>query len=132
MKYLVVVNQKYIVSIEANSACSAEHKILDNMDGIEGAQAFDNKAIKTETFQWYMQNCETVSYNEMLQISQKYTEACKVYAVAIEEEKMVKAEIERLQKMLEEAQHDLANKAWNTKKTKLAVIETKKELGMTC
>ena len=53
MKYMVVVNQKYIVTVEANSACSAEHKILDNMDGVQGAQAFTGKELSTDTFQWY-------------------------------------------------------------------------------
>ena len=131
MKYLVVVNQKYIVSVESTSAGGAEHVILDNMDGIEGAQAFDSKAIKTETFEWYMENCETVSYETLRQISQEYTDKCREMGDRMQEVKRANAEMEELQRKMEALQNEINIKCMNLTIAKQNVKSAKYALGMT-
>lgn len=75
MKYVVIVNQKYLVSVEANTHGGAEHKILDNIYyGIETCQAFKLEEMVTDVFKALAQNCETISYAEMLQKSKLYKE----------------------------------------------------------
>ncbi len=130
MKYLVVVNQMYIVAVNANSALEAEHMILNNMDGIQGAQAFDQKSVRTETFAGYMMSCETVSFSELQQISRRYTEACEEMGKKLEEKKLAELEVERLKKLLEEAQHELTKKIQNHCFAKMDVEDAKKSLGM--
>lgn len=130
MKYMVVVNRKYIVAVEANSACSAEHKILDTMDGVQGAQAFTGKELSTDTFQWYFENGLTVSYDEIVKIFAKYTEACTELGKRIEEEADKKLEVERLKEQLRKAEEDLNRSNWNTKQAKLNLIEVKREINL--
>ena len=75
MKYIVVVNQKYLVSVEANTHGGAEHKILDNIYyGVETCQAFAIEEMATDTFRALAENCETISYDEMLNRSKLYKE----------------------------------------------------------
>ena len=50
MKFMVEVNAKYLVSVEADSALGAEHYILDTFRGTWGANAFDREALATDTF----------------------------------------------------------------------------------
>jgi hypothetical protein len=64
MKYIVEVNAKYLVSIEAESLCDAEHKLLD-YNGIWGAMAYDRPMMKTDTFAGAVQGCEMVSMTEL-------------------------------------------------------------------
>lgn len=71
MKYLVYVNAKFMVSIEANSALSAEHKALD-LEGIDRALAFDADMMKTETFRACLMDSETISFEELEMITEAY------------------------------------------------------------
>ena len=64
MKYIVEVNAKYLVSIEAESLCNAEHKLLD-YNGVWGAMAYDRAMMKTDTFAGAVQGCEMVSMSEL-------------------------------------------------------------------
>lgn len=73
MKYVVIVNQKYLVSVEANTHGGAEHKILDNVYyGVETCQAFKIEEMATDTFKALAENCETISYDEMVKRSEVY------------------------------------------------------------
>ena len=75
MKFMVVVNQKYLVSVEANTHGGAEHKILDNIYcGIETCLAFTIEETATDIFKTLVENCETISYTEMLEKSKVYKE----------------------------------------------------------
>lgn len=75
MKYIVMVNQKYLVSVEAESAGGAEHKILDNVYyGIETCQAFNMKELGTDFFRGCAESCETISYSELFNKSRYYKE----------------------------------------------------------
>lgn len=73
-KYLVIVNQKYLVNVEANSHGGAEHRVLDLVYGITGAQAFSKKDMSTEFFRDYAINCETVSFNWLVEQSKYFQE----------------------------------------------------------
>ena len=46
--------------------------VLDNFDGIESSQAFDEKAMKTDVFMWALKNCETISMYELDRITEDY------------------------------------------------------------
>ncbi len=73
MKFMVVVNQKYLVNVEANTHGGAEHKILDDIHyGIETCQAFTFEEMTTDTFKALAENCETISYDEMVKRSKDY------------------------------------------------------------
>lgn len=73
MKYAVIVNQKFLVTVEANTHGGAEHKILDNVYyGIETCQAFTIDEMTTDVFKALVENCETISYDEMVKRSKDY------------------------------------------------------------
>lgn len=113
MKFMVEVNAKWLVNVEADTPLAAEHKVLE-YNGIWGALAFDQKSMKTDTFAGAVLWCETVSMNELITMVNEMADA-KVVAVAaqIEREDNAKA-IAEMEKRLEElrlAQRDLDRKA---------------------
>lgn len=130
MRYLVVVNQKYIVSVEAESACGAEHVILDNISGTEGAQAFDRKSIKTETFTWYLENCETVSYETLRQIGEEYSEKVVEYTDCKVELSKANDEMEELKRKMEALQNEINIKNMNLTIAKQNLKSAKIGMGM--
>lgn len=96
MKYVVIVNQKYLVSVEANTHGGAEHKILDDIHyGVETCQAFTIEEMRTDTFKALVENCETISYAEMVKLSE-------VYKATLEEIKEDNKMIEEYTKQLNE------------------------------
>lgn len=99
MKYIVEVNAKYLVSVEATSCLDAEHQLLD-YNGVWGALAFDQKTTKTDTFLGAVQGCEMVSLKEFAQMVDDLMGA-KLEAVQASE--MVKAVDERIEELKEEA-----------------------------
>lgn len=100
MKYIVEVNAKYLVSLEASSCLDAEHKLLD-YNGVWGALAFDQKMTKTDTFLGAVQGCEMVSMKEFAQMVDDLMDA-KLEAVQASE--MVKAVDERIEELKKEAE----------------------------
>lgn len=75
MKYIVIVNQKHLVTVDANTHGGAEHKILDDIFfGIETCQAFTIEEMTTDTFKALAENCETISYAELKEKSKTYEE----------------------------------------------------------
>ena len=110
MKYIVEVNAKYLVSVEADSALKAEHKLLD-YNGIWGALAFDNKTIKTDTFLGAVQGCEMVSMAELIQMVNETMDAKRraVETNLAHQEAMNK--VEELRKALEAAK-EAERAAW--------------------
>ena len=101
MKYIVEVNAKWLISIEAESALNAEHKLLD-YNGVWGANAYDQKAMKTDTFAGAVQFDEFVSMNELItmvnDIADKKVLAIKAKSEADEN----RAVIEEMEKRLQE------------------------------
>lgn len=108
MKYVVEVNAKWLVSIEAESALSAEHKLLE-YNGIWGANAYDQKALKTDTFAGAVQFDEFVSMNELITLindtADKKVLAIKASAAAKENQ----ATIDEMEKRLEELKKQQLN-----------------------
>ena len=104
MKYIVVVNQKWIVSVEANSALGAEHYILNNFSGIDGAQAFTKKELNTDCFEWFLQNGEMISEDELREKSDTYEKAVEMFADARSKVVETGDRIAELKMLLEQAE----------------------------
>ena len=108
MKYMMVVNQKYMISLEHDGSCGgAEHQILDNFQGIEGCQAFDEKGMKTDTFMTYLTTCKTISLDELKTLSDEYENRWKETAKSRDEMKRLEAEVEDLRNQLDVANYKL-------------------------
>lgn len=103
MRYIVEVNAKYLVSIEADTPLEAEHKLLD-YNGIWGALAFDRQAMKTDTFAGAVQGCDMISIEELEELVNESMDAKKEAVEAELRMKEAEKEIERLTAKLEEAQ----------------------------
>jgi len=67
MKYMVMVNNKYMTQVDIEgSACAAEHLILDDLRyGMVSALAFDSKAMGTDYFNCCFQRCEYIPFEEL-------------------------------------------------------------------
>ena len=63
MKFMVMVNNKFMVSVEATSNVAAEHKILNDIyHGMQSALAFDEESMKTDHFRGCLLACQTISF----------------------------------------------------------------------
>lgn len=107
-KYMVIVNQKYLVSVEAGSHGGAEHRILDTGYGFHGAQAFSREDLRTEFFRDNAIECETVSFDWLAAQSKAYKAALDYEAEAIRAMKDNQQRIEALRREIEilEASND--------------------------
>ena len=102
MKYIVEVNAKWLVSIEAESVLNAEHKLLE-YNGVWGAMAYDRAMMKTDTFAGAVQGCEMVSMSELIEMINAAMDA-KAEAVKAEIEAAdANDELKKLEQMLAEA-----------------------------
>ena len=117
MKYIVDVNAKWMVNVEAESALNAEHKMLD-FEGVWEANAYDRDGMMTDCFR------DTVQFREFLSMEEL---ANMTMAVA-----MPKAEIETLKKQYaaEEARVQELEKALRDAKRGLADLRTTMALKM--
>lgn len=108
MKFMVMVNNKFMVSVEAESNCGAEHRILDEIyDGMQSALAFDKESMKTDHFRGCLLGCETISFSELKNMSVAYRDQWEQYSSfskAIEEAEAIE---EDLKKRLAECQETL-------------------------
>lgn len=102
MKYIVEVNAKFLVSIEAESISNAEHKLLA-YNGIWGALAFDQKMMKTDTFAGAVQGCEMVSMSELITYINWASDTQKVAAKAVDEAEIAAVKVAELEAALEAA-----------------------------
>ena len=109
MRYFVVVNQKYIVAVDSSSNGGAEHVVLDNVYGVLGAQAFDGKDINTDTFRWFMDNCETISLAELAKKGDVYREKVDEWAEASKKREYIASRIDSVMARLEELKIALAD-----------------------
>lgn len=129
MKYIVEVNAKYLVSIEAETALRAEHAILE-YDGIWGALAFDSDAMKTETFRGVCLGCETISMNELKELSENYRKAWAENAATIDAHKAADDEVKRLEELLALAKENRAIALQNVYTAKKACAEVNEKIGV--
>lgn len=131
MKFMVLVNQKYMVAVETEgSAAAAEHMILDNYQGIAGAQAFDRAALHTNYFVDVLQNAETISLSELKAMSDRYENAYFELSKKMDAEKAISDEIERLQEMIRQKQEELLPLHQATMRAKLEARNAK--FAMNC
>lgn len=101
MKYIVEVNAKWLVSIEAESALSAEHAILD-YQGVWGALAFNPKELRTDTFLGAVQGCEMISIRELERMAADVQKAKDAAIRAKEEQRHVQRNLEALREQAKE------------------------------
>lgn len=99
MRYIVEVNAKYLVKVEADSPLRAEHTVLD-LDGIWGALAFDSETMKTDTFRGACLGCETISMKELTELSEEYRASYIALANTQDAMTQVDAEIADLEESL--------------------------------
>lgn len=66
MKHFVMVNGKFMTTVDADSCAAAEHMILDNIPGTQSALAFDADGMTTETFRGCLLSCELVSQVDLV------------------------------------------------------------------
>ena len=107
-QYFVVVNQKYIVKVKANSACGAERVVLDEFNGIRGAQAFGVNEIATDCFAHFMKTCDTISMKELRTMSDAYDARCTALSKAMDRVRALKDHIVDAEKALEIMKAELA------------------------
>lgn len=129
MKYIVEVNAKYLVSIEAETQLSAEHTILE-YDGIWGALAFDADEMKTETFRGACLQCETISMNELKAMSEEYRKAWAENAACRDAHKAADDEVRRIEEMLKMAKENRAIALQNIYTAKKACAEANEKIGV--
>lgn len=102
-KFIVIVNNKYAVSVIAESSGGAEHKILDDVYyGVETCQAFSLNELDTDFFVDLMQKCETIGFSELVDKSKEQKERC----VKIE---ALKRQIEYQESVIKDAQRYIDN-----------------------
>lgn len=132
MKYMVLVNRKFMVAVEKDgSNAAAEHVILDNFDGIQGAQAFDRAEMKSNYFADVFQDSETISLNELRAKSDRYNEAFKEWARKRDEVDEIQNEIKRLQDEIDRLLSEKNKAKFAERKAHLETIEAKKALNFT-
>lgn len=117
MKFMVIVNNKYMITVDANTHGGAEHKILDDFFyGIEQCQAFSMDELNTETFKYFAEHCETISANELM-------EKCETYKKYVDEKQETEQKVNDYTKRIQALENEL--KLLNGNKiTCLANIET--------
>lgn len=129
MKYIVEVNAKYLVSIEAKTQLEAEHAVLE-YDGIWGALAFDRDAMKTDTFAGAVQGCEMVSMNELKAMSEEYRKVWAENAACVDAYKAADDEVRRIEEMLKMAKENQSIALQNVYTAKKACAEANEKLGV--
>lgn len=117
-KYLVVarvVGKDYLVNVEATSNYVAEHEILDkgvcgkHYYGVEGAQAFGEDEIGTDTFKFMALRAQTISKVELLDLIDRNNQNILLRDRCEKEIEDSKKKIEELQKIIEEAEKTISS-----------------------
>lgn len=129
MKFIVEVNAKYLVSIEAETALRAEHAVLD-YDGVWGALAFDRDMMKTDTFRGACLGCETISMKELVAMSNEYRESYIALANAQDAMTQVNAEIADLEERLAKTKAAKANIQKNVNAADAQVEKANEAIGI--
>lgn len=111
--YIVMVNNKYMMRVQAESKCGAEHVVLDRFSDeinkyhvITGAQAFDQNDLQTTWFyRDYFSRCDLISMRWLEELVEDYVSTMQdledMGNLLIEANKMVdtkEAELEQAEK----------------------------------
>ena len=129
MKYIVEVNAKFLVSVEAETPLRAEHLVLE-YDGIWGAMAFDQASMKTETFAGVVMNCETISMAELETVSKEYAEAYVEKAKAVDAHTAADDEVKRLEELLRLAKENRGIALQNVYTVNKAIAEISEKINI--
>jgi len=115
MKYIVEVNTKYLVSVEATSCLNAEHQLL-NYNGVWAALAFDQKEFKFDTFLGAVQGCDMISIKELEHLIVDVQNAKDAAIRAKEEQRRVQQKLEALREQAKEieAMIKLTSQHWES------------------
>ena len=117
MKYIVIANIKgdrYMTRVTASSACSAEHFILDmgicgrHEYGVNGAIAYDEETIKTDTFIADVMRADPISLRELAEIIEANNERIRVKDKAEARIAEIEKQMKTLTEELEQAKRLLA------------------------
>ena len=126
--YFVEVNAKFLVKLEYDgSACGAEHYFLDQYKGCWGANAYDEKALKTECFRGAILTSEIVSLKEL---DRMFKNLERGYDRVDEYKKGLKAlsdQLEQLQAQYDEVKAKYLNMMTESGEELKAVKELEKE-----
>ena len=120
--YVVMVNDKYMMRVQAESKCGAEHVVLDRFSEeinkyhvITGAQAFDSDDLKTTWFfRDYFSRCDLISMRWLEELVEDYVSTMQdledMSNLLIEANKMVdtkEAELEQAKKVRDKMLQDV-------------------------
>lgn len=117
MKYMVIVkiiNDLYMTKVEASSLCNAEHKILDmgicgrHEYGVNGATAYDAKAMKTDAFIGMAMVADPVSLEELAEIIEANNVRIKAKDDAEDRIREIEKQMKKLAEELEAAKRIIA------------------------
>lgn len=116
MKYMILINRKFMVAVDHDgSNGGAEHKILDNYQGIQGAQAFNRDEMGTAYFSDVVQDCVTISLQELQRMSDEYTGAYLELSKARDEVAGIDMQIAELKERISE----LSNERYHKRKAEM-------------
>ena len=127
-KFMVTVNNKYIVAVQSTSNGGAEHIVLDNVKNATSALAFDIEAGETqwEMFQNALSIMEVISIDELRQ-KDRDAQRRKMLAMneLAEERSYYEQEIKRIEEQLVRTKSELET-------TNLNIKEAEKASGLKC
>ena len=115
--YMVITRiggNDYMVKVQAESLCSAEHQILDmgicgrNEYGVDGAQAFGAEEMKTGCFIQMALTSETISMDELETIISERNARIKAQDEAEDRIREIEKQMKKLAEELEAAKKVLA------------------------
>lgn len=104
---------QYITKVSADTACMAEHMALDagicgkHEYGCDACMAYDEKAMKTDTFIGAALCAEPVSLNELMQKIEQNNSRIKAKDAAEEEYNIQQKRVDEIKKQLDEAEKAL-------------------------
>lgn len=111
MKFIVEVNRKYLVAVEAETLCGAEHVILDRYADeintyhvISGAMAYDREGMKTDYFMTALESCETISLAELDGKVKAIAESCEKIDELRDYKKQLERKLEEIEVEIERLQ----------------------------
>lgn len=109
MKYIVDVNAKWMVNVEAESVLNAEHKMLD-LEGVWGANAYDRDGMMTDCFRDTVQFREFLSMEELANMTMAVAMPKAEIKVLKEQCSEEEKRIQELEKALADAKKELADR----------------------
>ena len=108
--YFVEINAKFLVKLEYDgSACGAEHYFLDGYKACWGANAYDEKTMKTDCFRGALLTSEIVSLKELDTILKRVDRAQEEVGEYDKGLKLLEDELAKIQAQYDEVKRKLLN-----------------------